>query len=247
MQVNNNNNNGNFVMYPIHQRLSITPVSVYNKPKVYGILGYLSTCLIIIGIALIFTFIFSDDQFSASGFMIGGMLSLFFGFAMGVFSCMACRMVQSFSYIMIPCCINESERKRLEELAKSKTPMLNVLGMPIMLTPQQQMQMNQQMMNQQMQINQQQVGGYQQAQIQPNVQVQPIILTMHGAPQRYKDAINLQQHIQQQFANQQQNNMNQQQNSMNQQQNMAQPYTPAPMQAPSAITAPIELKISPVM
>ncbi|CAL5970502.1 Hypothetical_protein [Hexamita inflata] len=211
--------------------MAITPLSVYNKPKVYSILGYLSTCLIIIGIALIFTFIFSDDQFSASGFMIGGMMSLFFGFAMGSFSCIACRMVQSFSYIMAPCCISESERKRLEELAKSRAPMLNVLGMPIMVNQQQmQMQINQQMNQQQMQMNQQQVGGYQFAQVQPNMKVRPMVFaqnSMQGAQQ-------------QQFANQQQN-------IVNQQQNMAQPYMPAPMQAPSAIIAPVELEISPVM
>ncbi|CAL5970540.1 Hypothetical_protein [Hexamita inflata] len=179
MQVNNNN--GNYAVYPVQQRMSITPTSVFNRPKVYCFMGYLGLCLLSAGIALIITFVTSDDQFSASGFMVGGMICLFLGFMFGVFSFTACRVVQSFAYIMAPCCINESEQKRLEEQAKARTPMLNFLGMPAMNQQQMQM-MNQQMLNQ--------AGGYQN-QALPNMQVHPMMVQ---APMQ----------AQQQFVNQQQ-------------------------------------------
>ncbi|CAL6081939.1 Hypothetical_protein [Hexamita inflata] len=215
------NNNMNFGVYRGPVRQTITPISVFSKPTVPRILAYLSLGLLSAGIALVVTFATSEDQFDSFGFIAGGMICLFFGFALGMFSLQSCCLVQSFAYIMMPCCVSESERKRLEEQAKARTPMLNVMGMMPVVMNQQQMQM----MN-----YQQQVGGFQYAQVQPTIVVQN---PMQGAPQ-------------QQFANQQQNVANQQQNVMNQQ-NMAQPYMPAPMQAPSAITAPVELEISPVM
>ncbi|CAL5972560.1 Hypothetical_protein [Hexamita inflata] len=172
MQVNNNN--GNYAVYPIQQRMSISPTTVFNHPKVYCFMGYLGVCLLLGGIALIITFVTSDDQFSASGFMVGGMICLFLGFMFGVFSFTACRVVQSFAYIMTPCCVNESDRKRLEEQAKARTPMLNFLGMPAM--NQQQLQM----MNQQMF----QAGGFQN-QVQPNTQVPMVVQAPMQAQQQF--------------------------------------------------------------
>ncbi|CAL5970491.1 Hypothetical_protein [Hexamita inflata] len=217
----NNNMNMNYGVYHGPARYQMTPMSIFSKPQVPRVLSFLSLGLLSAGIALVVTFATSEDQFDSFGFMVGGMFCLFIGFVMGMISLSACCAVKSLAYIMMPCCVSESERKRLEEQAKARTPMLNVMGMMPVVMNQQQMQM----MN-----YQQQVGGFQYAQVQPTIVVQN---PMQGAPQ-------------QQFANQQQNVMNQQQNVMNQQ-NMAQPYMPAPMQAPSAITAPVELEISPVM
>ncbi|CAL5972490.1 Hypothetical_protein [Hexamita inflata] len=196
-------------------RFKMTPMSIFSKPQVPRVLSFLSLCFNSAGIALIVTFLTSEiDSF---GFMVGGMFCLFIGSITFMISLSACFAVKSFAYIMMPCCVSESERKRLEEQAETRTPMLNEMDMIPVVINQKQMQM--QMIN-----YQQQVDGFQN--VQPTIVVQNPI---QDAPQ------------QQQFANQQQNVV------MNQQQNMAQPYTPAPMQAPSAITAPIELKISPVM
>ncbi|CAL6074630.1 Hypothetical_protein [Hexamita inflata] len=229
MQMNNNMNmnNMNYGVYHGPARYQMTPMSIFSKPQVPRVLSFLSLCFLSAGIALVVTFATSEDQFDSFGFMVGGMFCLFIGFVMGMISLSACCAVKSLAYIMMPCCVSESERKRLEEQAKARTPMLNVMGMMPVVMNQQQMQM----MN-----YQQQVGGFQYAQVQPTIVVQN---PMQGAPQ-------------QQFANQQQNVVHQQQNVVNQQnvmnqQNMAQPYMPAPMQAPSAITAPVELEISPVM
>ncbi|CAL5970546.1 Hypothetical_protein [Hexamita inflata] len=130
---------------------SQTPINVYNNPYSGRIMAYLSIFCILSGIALMITSSFIV-QMHIFGYMIGGCI-LSLGSVLAGFSIQSCLSVQSVKYIMIPCCVSEAERKRLEELAKARTPMLGVMG----ISP-----VNQQQM--QMMICQQQIGTYQYAQ-----------------------------------------------------------------------------------
>ncbi|CAL6074596.1 Hypothetical_protein [Hexamita inflata] len=121
-------------------------------------------------------------------------------------SLVSCRIVQSFTYIMMPCCMGEAALKQLEE-ATARTQSLSVMGtMPTV--------MNEQLTQM---LNGQQIGGYQYVQVQPMMVVQ-----------------NQTQNIPQELENQ------------IQQQNIAQPFIPAPMQAPS-VPVQIELALAPFM
>ncbi|CAL5970499.1 Hypothetical_protein [Hexamita inflata] len=143
----------------------MTPLNIYNKPVLHRTLAYLGISLLSVGIALMVIFSTNQDQL---GLMVGGLICLFFGTVLGMVSLVSCRVVQSVKYIMMPCCMSETDRKTLEEQAMTRTPMLN--GVPVVLSHQQ-VRVNQYQMNhEQVQINFQQSG-----QVQPNVLVQPMI------------------------------------------------------------------------
>ncbi|CAL5970510.1 Hypothetical_protein [Hexamita inflata] len=186
----------------------MTPLSIYNKPVLPRTLAYLGISLLSVGIALIVIFSTNQDQLGSPGLMVGGLICLFFGTVLGMISLVSCCIVQSFTYIMMPCCMGEAARKQLEEQATARTQSLSVMGMMPAV-------MNEQLT--QMLNGQQQIGGYQYVQVQPMMVVQ-----------------NQTQGIPQELENQ------------NQQQNIAQPFIPAPMQAPT-VPVQIELALAPFM
>ncbi|CAL5972554.1 Hypothetical_protein [Hexamita inflata] len=133
-----------------YQRVIVTPMSVFNKPYPARIMSYLSIACLVVGIVLM---IISSTAEKAKqlGFIAGGAFVIVTGLALGVVSMQSCRVVQSVKYIMMPCCMSETERKALEEQAMARTPMVGMI--PVIVTQQQ--------------VNYQQVGGY-------NTQVQPL-------------------------------------------------------------------------
>ncbi|CAL5970524.1 Hypothetical_protein [Hexamita inflata] len=167
-----------------YQRVIVTPISVFNKPYPARIMSYLSIACLIVGIVLM---IISSTAEKAKqlGFIAGGAFVIATGLALLLLSMQSCRVVQSVKYIMMPCCMSETERKILEEQAMARTPMLN--GVPNVLSHQQVRVMNQYQMNQEQVQMSFQLSG----QVQPNVLVQPMI---QGVPQQF---VNYQQTVQQ--------------------------------------------------
>ncbi|CAL6074636.1 Hypothetical_protein [Hexamita inflata] len=153
-------------------RVVITPMSVYNKPYSARIMSYLCIFDLVVGISLIITST-TVDKIEQLGFIAGGAFVMVAGLALGALSMQSCRTVQSVKYIMMPCCMNEAERKLLEEQAIARTPMLNVM-LPVVMAQQQ--------------VNYQQQIGYQ-------TQVQPMIIQntpIQNAPQQF---VNQQQNV----------------------------------------------------
>ncbi|CAL5972642.1 Hypothetical_protein [Hexamita inflata] len=148
----------------------VTPLSVFNNPYPARIMSYLSIVCLVAGIVLMITST-TVDKIEQFGFIAGGAFIIVVGFALGALSMQSCRAVQSVKYIMMPCCVSETERKALGEQALARTQVFGM--MPVVVTQQQ--------------VNyQQQVGGYQ-------AQVQPMIVQ---APMYNSQFVNQQQNMQ---------------------------------------------------
>ncbi|CAL6074678.1 Hypothetical_protein [Hexamita inflata] len=156
--------NANNVNYGVHQvpvKDTLGPLSVFNKPLIARVISFISLCFLAVGVALVVIFITRENNF---GYLAGGMACLFFGLIFMGVSISACCMVRSFTYIMMPCCISESERQRLRLLAEARTPMLNIMGVTTNAVNKQQTQVT----------NQQHISqySYSQTQVQPKTVIQ---------------------------------------------------------------------------
>ncbi|CAL5978662.1 Hypothetical_protein [Hexamita inflata] len=149
----NYNSNANNMNYPF------SPLSIFDKPLVARVISFISVFLLPVGVALVVIFITIDNNF---GYLAGGIICLFFGLIYMSVSISACCMVRSFTYIMMPCCISESERQRLRLLAEARTPMLNNMGVTTNAVNKQQTQVT----------NQQQICEYSFSQNTPKIVVQ---------------------------------------------------------------------------
>ncbi|CAL6074576.1 Hypothetical_protein [Hexamita inflata] len=152
-----------------YQRVIVTPMNVFNKPYPARIMSYLCIACLVVGIVLM---IISSTAEKAKqlGFIAGGAFVIVSGLALGVVSMQSCRAVQSVKYIMMPCCMSETDRKALEEQAMARTPMVGMI--PVVVTQQQ--------------VNYKQVGGYQ-------TQVQP--MTVQAPLQNTSQFVNQQQNV----------------------------------------------------
>ncbi|CAL5970470.1 Hypothetical_protein [Hexamita inflata] len=182
----NYNSNANNMNYGVHQvpvNDMFGPLSVFNKPLIARVISFISLCFLAVGVALVVIFITRVNNF---GYLAGGMACLFFGLIFMGVSISACCKVQSFTYIMMPCCISESERQRLQLLAEARTPMLNIMGVTTNAVDKQQTQVT----------NQQQICQYSCSQ---NTQVQPKIVVQN--PLQEVQLFGHQQNINQQNVN----------------------------------------------
>ncbi|CAL6074558.1 Hypothetical_protein [Hexamita inflata] len=92
----------------------INALNTFNKPNIFRVFAYVSICLLLVGLVQIIFYCIKNDLMYLD-LITGAVFCIIGGLFLGAISVHVCVQLKSVKYILVPCCVNQSERKIIED------------------------------------------------------------------------------------------------------------------------------------
>ncbi|CAL5970542.1 Hypothetical_protein [Hexamita inflata] len=97
----------------------INALNTFNKPIIFRVFAYVSICLLLAGLVQIVFYSIQNDLMYLD-LITGAVFCIIGSLFLGAISVHVCVQLKSVKYILVPCCVNQSERNQIGDQIRTR-------------------------------------------------------------------------------------------------------------------------------